>query len=137
VAGCAAIFAAWGLAFWGARYLRGIPPGYVAAWTVGNIATNVRGLLDVFTSPTPFKHFGILFYLAAPPLLVPFLGRRWGNVPVLFRRAAWFVPLYLGVLFMVSILNETKQFMPLMTVVIPIALTALFGARPDAVGAHR
>ena len=132
VASCVAIFAAWGLAFWGARYLRGIPPGYVAAWTVGNIATNVKGLMDLVASPTPFKHFSIVFSLAVPPLLVPLLGRRWANVPVLFRRAAWFVPLYVGVLFVVSILNEAKQFMPLMPVVIPIALTALWPCRPGA-----
>lgn len=132
VASCAAIFAAWGLAFWGARYLRGIPAGYVAAWTVGNIATNARGLIDLITSPTPFKHFSVVFSLAVPPLLVPFLGRRWANVPALFRRTAWFVPSYVGVLFVVSILNEAKQFMPLMTVVIPIALTALWPRRPGA-----
>ena len=41
-------------------------------------------------------------------------------------RAVFFVPAYLGVLFIASILNETKQFMPLMAVVLPLALTALF-----------
>jgi hypothetical protein len=126
IASCVAIFAAWGLAFWGVRYLRDIPAGYVAGWTVGNLRTNVNGLLDALSNPTPFAHFRIVFYLALPPLLVAASRRRWAAVPVLFRRAVWFVPIYYGVLFMVSILNETKQFMPLMAVVVPIALTALF-----------
>lgn len=132
---CAAIFAAWGLAFWGTRYVRGIPAGYVAAWQAGNIRTNVDGLLDALRNPTPFAHFRIVFYLAIPPLLVPLACRRWAPVPLLFRRAVWFVPLYLGVLFVASILNETKQFMPLMAVVVPIALTALFP--PVAVAGER
>ena len=126
VASCAAVFAAWGAAFWGARYVLGVPAGYVAAWTVGNTRTNVDGLLDALRNTTPFAHFRIVFYLAIPPLLVPLVYRRWASVPLLFRRTVWFVPAYLGVLFVASILNETKQFMPLMTVVVPIALTALF-----------
>ncbi len=126
LASCAAVFAAWGLAFWGVRYVLGVPAGYVAAWTVGNIGTNVHGMLDALRNPTPFAHFRIVFYLAIPPLLVPLACRRWSAVPPLFRRAVWFVPVYLGVLFIASILNETKQFMPLMAVLVPIALTALF-----------
>ena len=125
VASCAAIFLAWGLAFWGARYLRGIPAGYVAAWTIGNIGTNVHGLVDAVRNPTPFHHFRIVFYLTIPALLVPLGVRGWANVPLLFRRTVWFVPVYLGILFIASILNETKQFMPLMAIVIPIALTSL------------
>ena len=126
LAACAAIFVGWGVAFWGARYVQGIPAGYVAAWSVGNIATNVHGLLDALRNPTPFHHFRIVFYLAIPPLLVALLRGRWPRVPLLFRRAVLFVPAYLGVLFIASILNETKQFMPLMAVVLPLALTALF-----------
>jgi hypothetical protein len=126
VASCVAILAGWGLAFWGARYVLGVPAGYVAGWAVGNVTTNVHGLIDAFRNLTPFHHFRIMFYLAVPPLLVPLVYRRWSAVPVLFRRAIFFVPAYVGILFVFSVLNETKQFMPLMAVVIPIGLSALF-----------
>jgi hypothetical protein len=125
---CAGILLAWALALWGVRRVLGVPVGYVSAWTVGNLSTNVDGFLDALVNLTPFHHFRIVFYLALPAFAIPLL-RGWEGVPTMFRRGAWFVPAYLILLFFVSILNETKQFMPLMAVVVPMGLTALFGTR--------
>jgi hypothetical protein len=126
---CVGIAVAWGGPLWVARRALGVPASYVSAWTVGNLSTNVNGLIDSFVNPTPFHQFRIVFYLVLPAFAIPALYRGWHGVPLMFRRGAWFVPGYLAVLFVFSVLNETKQFMPLMAVVVPMGLTALLGTR--------
>jgi hypothetical protein len=61
--------------------------------------------------------FGVLWILAV-------IGAR--RAPVLLRRALWLLPLYLGLHYVVAMVNEVRLFLPYAPAIIPLSWWWLF-----------
>jgi len=76
-----------------------------------------RNAASLFPTIQIIMVYGALWVLAA-------LGAREG--PPMLRRAIWLVPPYIGLHYMVAMVNEVRLFLPLAPIIIPLSWFVLF-----------